>query len=137
MDVLFLDANVLFSAAYKEDSRLLRLWDFEDVELVTSAYALEETRRNLASDDGKQRLERLLSSLRIVPEIAQPGKFGALVVRDLGLPDDDLPILLSAVEARVSHLITGDFRHFGRFFGREIAGVRILPPVEYLRSRSA
>jgi predicted nucleic acid-binding protein len=137
VDVLFLDANVLFSAAYKEDSRLRRLWDLEDVELVTSAYALEEARRNLTSDDRKQRLERLLSSLRIVPEIAHPGKIGELALRDLGLPDDDLPILLSAIEARASHLITGDFRDFGKLFGREIATVRILPPVEYLRSRSA
>ncbi len=35
MDRLFLDANVLFSAAYRDDSGLQRLWDLSDVELVT------------------------------------------------------------------------------------------------------
>ena len=41
MDRVFLDANVLFSAAYRQDSSLLRLWELKDVELVTSAYAFE------------------------------------------------------------------------------------------------
>lgn len=107
------------------------------MQLVTSAYALEETRRNLTDDERKQRLQRLLSSLRIVPEIAHPDKIRDPALRGIGLPDDDLPILLSAIEARASHLITGDFRHFGRFFWSEIAGVRIIPPAEYLSSRSS
>jgi hypothetical protein len=36
VDRLFLDANVLFSAAYRADSGLLRLWDLPDTELVLS-----------------------------------------------------------------------------------------------------
>jgi len=44
MDRLFLDANVLFSAAYMADARLRELWRLRDVELWTSRYALEEAR---------------------------------------------------------------------------------------------
>ena len=42
MDRLFLDANVLFSAAHRPEGRLLRLWKLDDVTLCSSRYALEE-----------------------------------------------------------------------------------------------
>jgi len=48
LDRIFLDANVFFSAACLELSGLARLWTLEDVELLSSAYAVEEARRNLA-----------------------------------------------------------------------------------------
>jgi hypothetical protein len=44
LDRIFLDANVLFSAAYLENSGLGRLWQLEGVELLSSAYAVEEAR---------------------------------------------------------------------------------------------
>ena len=68
MDRLFLDANVLFSAAYREDAGLVELWKLEDVELVTSAYAFEEARRNLSDDEQRERLQALVRRLSIVPE---------------------------------------------------------------------
>ena len=42
VDRVFLDANVLFSAAYSEGSRLRELWRLAETELLTSAFALEE-----------------------------------------------------------------------------------------------
>jgi uncharacterized protein len=48
MDRLFLDANVLFSAAYRPDAGLLQLWKLEDVALCSSHYAAEEARLNLS-----------------------------------------------------------------------------------------
>ena len=44
----FLDANILFSAAYIEKNNIIRLWDSKKVQLITSAYALGEAQRNLA-----------------------------------------------------------------------------------------
>ena len=136
MDVFFLDANILVSAAYKEDSRVGRLWDLEDVDLITSAYALEEASRNLSGEDRKRRLERLVESLRIVPETVESKEAHGLLPGDFTLPDDDMPILLAAIQAGASHLLTGDFRDFGPLYERSIRGVLILPPVEYLRRRS-
>lgn len=135
MDFVFLDANVLFSAAYRENSRVRRLWQLTDVELITSAYAVEEARRYIVRDDHAERFERLLNSLRIVSEIPERERSSMSLPRDVKLPDGDLPILLTAIEAGASHLLTGDFRHFGQLFGREVRGVRILPPGEYLRAR--
>lgn len=66
MDVLFLDANVLFSAAYYADSPVGIFWRLDGVELITSAYAADEARRNLAEPERRARLEDLLGAIRIV-----------------------------------------------------------------------
>lgn len=50
MDRDFLDANVLFSAARSATSRLRDLWRLPQTTLITSAYCVEEARRNLAID---------------------------------------------------------------------------------------
>ncbi len=128
MSRAFLDANVLFSAAYRERSGLMRLWSHSATELVTSAYAAEEARRNLASPDQRARLEQLLSQMRMVEESDAPIPAG------VQLPGKDHPILKAAIAAEATHLITGDVRDFGRYFGRRIAGVLVVTPADFLRS---
>jgi predicted nucleic acid-binding protein len=125
MDRLFLDANVLFSAAYRADSRLLRLWKLRDATLCSSRYAIEEARINLADASQRKRLEEL--SLQLFE--ARQGHLPP----GISLPTKDAPILLAALEANATHLLTGDVRHFGPFFGKKIEGIAILPPGEYLR----
>jgi len=56
MDRLFLDANVLFSAAYRPNAGLLKLWKLKDVVLCFSRYALEEARINLGEETQRNRL---------------------------------------------------------------------------------
>lgn len=65
MHRLFLDANVLFSAAYKGDARVRRLWRLDDVVLYSSRYALEEARFNLADESQLLRLTVLSAKLRL------------------------------------------------------------------------
>lgn len=48
MTRVFLDANVLFSAAWRTGCGLTRLWHIESNRLVTSPYAANEAERNLA-----------------------------------------------------------------------------------------
>lgn len=130
MHRLFLDANVLFSAAYRSESGLLRLWTLKDVELFTSDYALEEARVNLETPEQRQRLSELAGSLEVVsgyPELELPD--------EVVLPDKDKPILLAAVGVKATHLLTGDKTHFGRYFGLAVFGVLVLPPGEYLKMR--
>ncbi len=123
----FLDANILFSAAYREDAGLTRLWDLPGAELITSAYAAEEARRNLAGADQLARLEELLARTRIVPESDAPVPAG------VRLPDKDLPILRAALAVGATHLVTGDVRDFGRYFGRRLGGILIVTPAEFIR----
>ncbi len=131
-EILFLDANILFSAAYREDSGLLRLWKIKSVNLVSSAYAVEEARRNLDISFQKERLDKLLTRLaQILPyhvDIDLP--------RGVEIREKDKPILLSAISSKADFLITGDVRDFGKFYGQKIGGVIILPPSEYLKKIS-
>ena len=68
MDHPFLDANVLYSAGYKDTSPLRKLWELQDTELLTSSYAADEARCNLAVDRPHQieSLENLLDAMIFV-----------------------------------------------------------------------
>jgi predicted nucleic acid-binding protein len=131
VDTLFLDANVLFSAAYRKDAGVRRLWNLPGVKLVTSAYVSEEARRNLKKSEQRTDLEGLLRSMNVLGTTVEAEKHP--VFEAVGLPEKDRPILLAAIDARATHLITGDFAHFGPYYGQEIEGVLILPPARYLR----
>ena len=126
MDRLFLDANVLFSAAYRPDAGIARLWRLSNVELVTSSYATEETLVNLAEEDQRQRLRKFLEQVKIVDGTSP-------LPPNVDLPKKDLPILQAALYAQATHLLTGDKQHFGKYFGRRVGGVLVLPPAEYLQ----
>ncbi len=129
MDRLFLDANVLFSAAYKTDARVFRLWSIHDVILYSSRYALEEARFNLLDDNQQNRLTRIIEKVHFL----EAGK------RDLPtgvhLPEKDAPILLAAIEVKSNYLLTGDRRHFGPYFGKRIERVTVIRPGQYLKIR--
>lgn len=127
MDRLFLDASVLFSTAYQEDAGLRQLRSLEQAELLTSGYALEEARRNLATDEQRRRLARLAADLELVPETPS----GSLP-DDLDLPEKDRPIVSAAVQAGSTRLVTGDLSHFGPYLGRTVAGIRFVRPAELL-----
>jgi len=129
LDRVFLDANVLFSAAYREDSGLRRLWALENVELLTSAYALEEARRNLSTEDQLRWLDELVGKLDMVPES------GVALPDEIELAEKDVPILQAAIAAEASHLLTGDRKDFGRYFGQKLEGVSLMTPRHYLTAR--
>jgi uncharacterized protein len=133
VDRVFLDANILYSAGYKDTSALRKLWELTEVELLTSFYAVDEAYRNLAIDKPGQieSLEQLIGAMTVVADPAE----------DFALPDGidlvekDRPILLAAIMARAMHLLTGDKDHFGKYFDQTVAGVLILRPRDYLSSR--
>jgi predicted nucleic acid-binding protein len=130
---VFLDANVLFSAAYKPASPLRQLWRLADVELVTSVQAAEEAYNKLIQVRPTQLadLVQLLQSVTILPD----PPIGSILPAGVQLPDKDKPILLAAIDAQATHLLTGDVKHFGPYYGQTIAGVLILPPAAYLQGR--
>jgi len=131
VDIVFLDANVLFSAAYRLGAGLRRFWELEAVELVTSAYAAEEARSNLRDADQRQRLRFLLALVRVVEDVAD-----LPLPPDVELPPKDRPILVAAMRAGATHLVTGDVMHFGRYFGRRIGGVLVQKPADFLAGRA-
>ena len=139
-DRVFLDANVLFSAAWLEESGLTKLWHRADTALVASRLAVAEARRNLDTDSQRARLDALAVRLILVdpsPDATLPPA--------VSLAAKDVPILLAAIEAGATvlswtvpgatHLLTGDRKHFGHLYGRTVAGVKILAPATYLAKR--
>ena len=130
MERIFLDANVLFSAAYRPDAGLLKLWKLKDVVLCSSRYAFEEARINLHAPEQHERLDRLGRALHFFDSFAV--ELPALV----SLPEKDVPILLAAIEAEADYLLTGDVRHFGPYFGKNIRGVTILLPSSYFKLKN-
>jgi len=129
MDRLFLDANVLFSVAYRTDARLLALWKLKNVSLCSSWYALEEAKINLEDEGQRQRLQVLSAKIQLFEAADRE------LPREISLPEKDIPILLAAIAAKADYLLTGDVRHFGPYFGKKIEGVAILPPGQYLKKR--
>ena len=130
MDRLFLDADVLFSAAYHERTGLLRLWVLSDTHVFTSRYAAAEARRNLPTQEQQKRLDSILERTELTDE-GDP----KTIDDEKHLPKKDRPILRAAVLGKATHLITGDLAHFGRFFGKRLQGVMVMPPADYLASR--
>jgi uncharacterized protein len=135
VDRPFLDANVLFSASRSETTRLRELWRRPDAALLTSAYCVEEARRNLAADRpaALADLQVLVAGLTLVSEPAADAK----LPKGIELPDKDRPVFLAAVQAKATHFLTGDHKHFGAYRGKTFGGVRIVTPADYLGPRAA
>lgn len=133
MDRLFLDANVLFSAAYKPQSSLLQLWQLANAVLLTSRYAADEARDalTLVRPQVLPDLVALMQSVHLVPD--PPAS--AVLPPGIQLPDKDKPILLAAIDAKATHLLTGDLKHFGPYLGQSVGGIRIERPGLYLMGR--
>lgn len=131
MDILFLDANILFAAAYRENAGLTCLWKLAGAHLVTSGYAYEEALRNLTEAVQRRRLNQLMKRVaRVVLKV----EVSSLPV-GLPLAEKDRPILDAAIGTGATHLLTLDERHFGRLYGIVCGGVLILHPREYMRTR--
>lgn len=137
-DRLFLDANVLFTAAYSPRGKAAFLFEIAASEkgararwvLLSSAYAIEESRRNL-SIKARHALSDFESRVQQLSIVGQPSSEDPTI----DLPSKDVPIWTAARAARVTHLLTGDRSDFGRWMNRPqaTAGIVIQTVSEYLR----
>jgi len=108
---VFLDANVLFTAAHNPKGKaalVITLGSEGLFQLATSAYAREEARRNLErkAPVGLPEFTRQLSKIRLVadnPSIPCPAD----------LAEKDWPIYRAAHACKASVLLPGDHRDFG------------------------
>jgi hypothetical protein len=125
---VFLDANVLFSAAKSDGAirQLLRLLLERGHECWVDAYVVSEARRNLVvkGPEALQVLDALLAHLRVAP--AQPAVDHH--AETAWLPDKDRPVLAAAIRLGCAALVTGDLTHFGSGYGRSFGGVKIHSP---------
>jgi predicted nucleic acid-binding protein len=124
---VFIDAIILFSAAYLERSRTRAIFDLAAAgfcEYITSAYALDEVRRNLLKrhPDRLAALDQTASHRAIVHE---PDMEFRVWARAHGITEKDIPILAAAAQAHADWLVTGD-RGFAPLFGKKLRGVELI-----------
>jgi len=132
---LFLDANVIFSAAHRATGRaylLIELGRAGHCALASSSHALEEARRNLLlKSEGFE--ERLAMAIEVIELVGEARRENVHWAHEQGLPAKDAPILAAAAQCAASHLVTGDAAHFGALYGRTLRGVRVITPAQALQ----
>jgi len=129
---LFLDANVLFTAAHNPRGKatlVIELGDQGYWELFSSPYALEEARRNLERKfpHSLEGLGTLQHGVRLVEHRAGLGF-------PEGLAQKDQPIFQAALACQATHLLTGDLKDFGPFMNQpeNTFGICIQTVAEFL-----
>ena len=133
---VFLDANVLFTAAYSPaglSALLIELGAAGRVTLLTSPLAIVEAERNLEAKrpEALPTLQgSLTAAVRVVREPA-PGDVERLTPPELS--SKDRPLLAAAIVARATHFVTGDVADFGRFMDRRARlPLRVMTPRQFL-----
>ena len=131
---IFLDANVLFSAAHSDGavSRFLDQLVDSGHELCVDGYVVAEARRNLATKAPAAAAAALGRLLRHASQVRD--RPAATVAGLEFLPEKDRPVLAAAIRGGCAALVTGDVAHFGRWFGKTFGGVTIHSPRSLLDS---
>ena len=127
---LFLDANILFSAAKTAGAvrELLLLLQKAGHKCYVDDYVVFEARRNLIAKgpEALAALDLLIASCHRGPAHV-PGSSPTREDIDW-LPDKDRPVLAAAIRLRCDAALTGDRTHFGINYGKVFAGVAIHSP---------
>ncbi len=128
---IFLDANVLFSAAKSAGAirQLLQELHAGNHGLVADEYVATEARRNVlakASSDALDYLEALLTQIE-VSAVQYPATGQTSL---LWLPEKDRPVLAAAMALKCAALVTGDRTHFGPGYGKTFDGVTVFSPAQ-------
>lgn len=126
---VFLDANILFSAARTDGAirRFLQMLRDGGHTLCVDDYVVTEARRNLERKGSASLsvLDELLRSMQFSPAMFPAHPWADVVD---WLPVKDRPVLASAIRLRCDVLLTGDRADFGPGFGRVFGGVILHSP---------
>lgn len=125
---VFLDANILFSAAKSDGAvrSLVRQMIERGHVCWADAYVVAEARRNLAAK-GPEALH-VLDALLPRLSIAAAARVADERPDVPWLPEKDRPVLAAAIRLQCDVLVTGDRTHFGAGYGRVFGGVAIHSP---------
>lgn len=130
---IFLDANVLFSAAKAPGAMRQMLAGLKNQGhvLVADAYVCAEAQRNLVAKASKTALQ----DLEVILVNVESGGARQTITANQAelvnwLPEKDRPVLLAAIALSCDALVTGDKKHFGAGYGQSFAGVKLYSPAQ-------
>jgi predicted nucleic acid-binding protein len=123
--LVFLDANILFSAALGGEpfELLLALAAEGRIRLATSRACVAEAETNLERKrpEAAGALAEVLAAVRVEPDHAgEYAEWAAALVHS-----DDVHVLAGARAAAADVLLTGDRTHFGALMERDDLGLRV------------
>ncbi len=125
---VFLDANILFSAAKTAGAvrDLLSRLEAGGHVLCADAYVVEEARRNLIAKgpEAVATLEAMLARVEVAA--FQPGAVTARVAALVH--EKDRPVVAAAARLRCDVLLSGDRTHFGALYGERVMDVAVHSP---------
>ena len=126
---VFLDANILFSAAKSDGAvrHLLQLLMVRGHECWVDDYVVVEVRRNLGTK-GPDALGTFESLLANTLHVAPAQAIDTMKPEVSWLPDKDRPVLAAAIYLKCGVLVTGDRTHFGVGYSKVFGGVTIHSP---------
>ena len=129
---VFLDANVLFTAAHNPKGKaafVIELSGKKYWRVVTCVLAIEEADRNLAKKypSAQQELKKVMRLIEVIPTSLKGDC-------EIALPEKDRPIFLSAIASKCTHLLTGDMKDFGQYMNKpkKTSGIVIQTVAEFL-----
>lgn len=135
---VFLDANVLFTAAYSPEglsALIIEVGVAGRITLLTSPLAVIEARRNLEAKR-PQALPVFEQNLAEIEVAAEPGPLDVERLTPASLAAKDRPLLASAIVARATHFVTGDEHDFGPWMTRPGSlPLRLMTPRQFLTER--
>ena len=108
---LFLDANVLFTAAHNPNGKAALIVELGEAglwHLASSTYAMEEARRNL-----QRKYPECLAAFETQGSVIRIAADSEMIDCPDGLATKDCPIYRAAHACKADVLLTGDVRDFG------------------------
>jgi len=125
--LVYLDSNVLISACLVRGHKFLEFWRMHGVTVAVSMYAVNEVRSHLLAEIQHHRFDGLLATTRLINDADE-----RILPASVDLPKKDRPILAAALAGEVDFLITGDKKHFGKYYDRRVSRVTIVSPGDFL-----
>jgi len=134
---VFLDSNIIISGLISDKAapRLildLLCYELPFMQAANGQYNLEEIVRTITRKLSAARpvFHDFMSRLKIevipLPKRKKLEKYCGVIV------DEDLPVLVSAIECGADFLVTGDKKHFGGLRGRKDIPLKIYSPSEFV-----
>lgn len=129
MPRVFLDSNVWFSAFYGSENceKLILAGKEEKIFPVISQQVLKEIIRNIQEKNPNQ-LENFRNFILETPPSIYPDPLEIPQKFKLLISNEDMPIFLAAITAKVDYFVTGNIKHFNVKKLERLTGIKILTP---------